>query len=137
IGRLRKLASPVNVALIGMPATAPITSREPVPELPKSRGDAGVVQRAPVTRQAPWPSRISVAPSARSAPAVLSTSSDSSNPVIVVSPAAIAPRIRARWEIDLSPGTSNRPLRALAFRALRARASGLAGPGRMEALDYL
>ena len=38
IGRLRSEASPSNTAVIGQPATAPITSRQPVPELPKSSG---------------------------------------------------------------------------------------------------
>ena len=38
IGRLRSEASPSNIAVIGQPATAPITSRQPVPELPKSSG---------------------------------------------------------------------------------------------------
>ncbi len=41
IGRLRRLASPSKVAVIGQPATAPITSRQPVPELPKSSTPAG------------------------------------------------------------------------------------------------
>ena len=36
IGRERRLASPSNVAVIGQPATAPMASRQPVPELPKS-----------------------------------------------------------------------------------------------------
>ena len=36
IGRLRKHASPSNVAVTGQPATAPSMSRQPVPELPKS-----------------------------------------------------------------------------------------------------
>ena len=36
IGRVRSEASPSKVAVIGQPATAPITRRQPVPELPKS-----------------------------------------------------------------------------------------------------
>ena len=36
IGRLRRLASPSKVAVMGQPATAPMTRRQPVPELPKS-----------------------------------------------------------------------------------------------------
>ena len=38
IGRVRSDASPSNTAAMGQPATAPMTSRQPVPELPKSSG---------------------------------------------------------------------------------------------------
>jgi hypothetical protein len=38
------------------------------------------------------------------ASAVLRTSSASNSPEMCVSPTASEPRIRARWEIDLSPG---------------------------------
>ena len=38
IGRVRRQASPSNVAVIGQPATAPMARRQPVPELPKSSG---------------------------------------------------------------------------------------------------
>ena len=41
IGRLRRLASPSKVAVIGQPATAPMTRRQPVPELPKSSTPCG------------------------------------------------------------------------------------------------
>src|SRR5258708_23027525 len=41
---------------------------------------------------------------------VLSTSSPSSSPEMRVSPTVSAPKIRARCEIDLSPGTRTRPL---------------------------
>ena len=113
IGRLRSEASPSKVAVIGQPATAPITSRQPVPELPKSSTPAGC--RKPPT-PTPWtatrPRRCARprAPSARMALAVLSTSSPSSRPEIRVSPTARAPKISARCEIDLSPGTRTRPL---------------------------
>src|SRR5215472_3976788 len=36
IGRVRRLASPSKVAVTGQPPTAPMTRRQPVPELPKS-----------------------------------------------------------------------------------------------------
>ena len=42
--------------------------------------------------------------------AVSSTSWPSSNPVILVSPTAIAPKISDRCEIDLSPGTRAVPV---------------------------
>ena len=41
IGRVRRLASPSNVTVIGQPATAPIARRQPVPELPKSSAADG------------------------------------------------------------------------------------------------
>jgi len=44
IGRPRSEASPVNTAVIGVVAMAPITSREPVPELPKSSTSDGSAQ---------------------------------------------------------------------------------------------
>ena len=46
IGRLRRLASPSKVAVIGQPATAPITRRQPVPELPKSSTPSGRAEAA-------------------------------------------------------------------------------------------
>src|SRR5262249_9778585 len=55
---------------------------------------------------------------ARIAVAVLSTSSPSSSPDMRVSPTVSAPKMRARCEMDLSPGTRARPLRAPARRAV-------------------
>ena len=46
IGRLRRLASPSKVAVIGQPATAPMTRRQPVPELPKSSTAGGSAKPA-------------------------------------------------------------------------------------------
>ena len=112
IGRWRNEASPSKVAAIGQPATAPSMSRHPVPELPKSSAAAGSAKPAtptPRTIHAPAPRRSRKAPSACTAFAVLSTSSPSSNPLISVSPTESAPRIKARCEIDLSPGTRRRP----------------------------
>ena len=114
IGRERSEASPSKTAEIGQPATAPITSRQPVPELPKSSGAAGWAKPAtptPRTCQANGPVRSTLAPSACIDFAVLSTSSPSSRPEIRVSPTESAPRIRARCEIDLSPGTRTLPVR--------------------------
>src|SRR5262245_32785223 len=85
----------------------------PVPELPYSRSPIGCP--SPPT---PRPSTSHVAPTLRtgapmasSALAVLRTSSPSSRPAMVVRPVASAPNIRARCEIDLSPGTRTRPER--------------------------
>jgi uncharacterized protein (TIGR02300 family) len=110
----------VKLVVIGVVATAPIISREPVPELPKSRALPAWRQLptpTPLTRQRPSSSRLTPAPSARTAPAVLVTSPDSKSPDIRVSPRAMAPRIRARWEMDLSPGTRAVPAKAPALRA--------------------
>ena len=111
-------ASPSNVAVIGQPATAPSISRQPVPELPKSSGSRRRGEAARRRRRgrchSPAPSRSTRAPSARTALPVLSTSSPSSKPLIRVSPTASAPRISARCEIDLSPGTRTRPLQRAA-----------------------
>ena len=65
--------------------------------------------RAPTRRNRPV--RSTLAPSACIDLAVLRTSSPSSRPEILVSPTASAPRIRARCEIDLSPGTRTLPVR--------------------------
>ena len=114
IGRERSEASPSKTAAIGQPATAPMTRRQPVPELPKSSGFRGALKPAtptPRTDHAKSPVRSTVAPSACMDFAVLRTSSPSSRPDIRLSPTASAPRIRARCEIDLSPGTRTRPTR--------------------------
>ena len=120
IGRERSEASPSKIAVIGQPATAPITSRQPVPELPKSSGAGGCANPAtptPRTDQANGPVRSTFAPSACIDLAVLSTSSPSSRPEIRVSPTASAPKISARCEIDLSPGTRTFPVRGPLARA--------------------
>ena len=114
IGRVRRLASPSKITVIGQPATAPMDNRQPVPELPKSsgaRGSAKPPTPTPMIRHASSPVRSTVAPSARMALAVDSASSPSSIPVIRVSPTVMAPRISDRSEIDLSPGTRMRPCR--------------------------
>ena len=70
-------------------------------------GEAAVA-RAPASGRRPRRSTLG----AERAPwraAVRSTSSPSSRPSISVSPSARAPRISARWEIDLSPGARTRP----------------------------
>src|SRR5579871_5529284 len=127
MGRDLRLASPVNTAVMGVVAIAPITSREPVPELPKSSSDLGLFQLptpVPRTRQRPGPSATKSAPNPRRAPAVEWTSPDSRRPEMRVSPSARAPRISARWEMDLSPGIPAVPLRGPDRRALRG--AGLA-----------
>jgi hypothetical protein len=108
IGRADSEASPVKVAVIGWLATRPINSRVDVPELPMSSATAGWSSPptpTPSTCQTPASSRWIVAPIARSAAAVASTSSPSSSPSIRLEPTASAENISARWLIDLSPGT--------------------------------
>ena len=118
MGRFFKNSSPVKTARSGWPATTPIIRRAPVPELPKSSAEAGSISPpspAPVTIQ--LPSRFSTsAPSACRARAVHKMSSDSSSPEISVRPSASAPRIKARCEMDLSPGTWTVPCNAPALR---------------------
>ena len=56
IGRPRRLASPVKVAVMSVVAIAPMTSRTPVPELPwsiTSSGSRKPPTPTPSTRQAP------------------------------------------------------------------------------------
>jgi hypothetical protein len=112
IGRLRSDASPSKVAVTSCPATTPIISREPVPALPKSsvsRGATSEPSPIPSTLQRPSAWRVMRAPSARQAAPVRSTSSPSSRPSISVRPTASRPRMKARCEMDLSPGGLSRP----------------------------
>ena len=113
MGRELRLASPVNVAVIGDVAMAPIINRTPVPELPQSItwvGSAKPPTPTPCTVQLPSSCFLTSAPKVRIALAVSKTSSPSSNPVMWVVPIAIAPKINDRWEIDLSPGTWATPV---------------------------
>jgi hypothetical protein len=68
------------------------------------------------------PSVSTSAPSDRIAAAVASVSSEAPKPVTSVSPSAIAPRRSARWEIDLSPGTSRSPRSAGAGSTMQVTA---------------
>ena len=123
IGRPRRDASPVKVALKPNPAAAPMISRTPVPALPQSMTSAGSANTPrPTTRQAPSPRRSTSAPKARMAPAERLTSSPSSKPSTCVSPRASAPRMSARCEIDLSPGARTDPLSGCARLAVMSAA---------------
>ncbi len=117
IGRADKEASPINRAPMAAPATSPITSLTPVPALPKSSASAGAVKPigpTPVTCQSPLSCFSICAPKACMARMVASTSAPSNRPLILLVPIAMPARIRARCEIDLSPGTRTVPLRASA-----------------------
>ncbi len=89
------------------------------------RARPGRRQPLPQTRHMPSPSRSRSAPRARIALAVPSTSSASEAPEIRVSPMASAPRIKALWDMDLSPRTRAVPLSGAALRAVK-RSWGLA-----------
>ena len=132
IGRRRRLASPVMTAVRGWLASTPHSRRAAVPLLPMSRMSSGS-HRPPMPR--PWmiqsaPSRVISAPSARMAAAVRRTSSPSSRPVMRVSPTARPANMRARWLMDLSPGTWIVPCSgpgARATRIGRGWSGGMAG----------
>ena len=74
------------------------------------RGSDSPPTPRPMTRQAPFRCLSISAPNARRTSAVASTSAPSNNPVTVDSPIASAPSMRARCEIDLSPGGGVVPL---------------------------
>ncbi len=125
IGRRDRDASPVNSADMPAPAMTPIIRRAPVPELAKSSARAGVLRPPgphPMTSQTPPPKFDTSAPNWRMASAVASTSSPSNRPVMRLVPVAMADRIRARCDIDLSPGTRKCP-----FSAAGVRLVGLCG----------
>ena len=126
IGRFLREASPSKVAVTPWPPTTPIISREPVPALPKSsvpRGATSAPRPGPRIRQRPGPSRSIAAPRASQALPVLSTSSPSRRPSTRVSPQVRRPKMKARWEIDLSPGGRKRPLSACPRTARKGLAS--------------
>jgi hypothetical protein len=97
-----------------------------VPELPQSSTSVGSWRPSSPTPSTVTgsPARIcdTVTPMARRQAAVLSGSSAGSRPSMRVVPSAMAPNNRARWEIDLSPGTRTVPRR-------------LPPPGRLSGLE--
>jgi hypothetical protein len=120
MGRDRRLASPLKVALRSEVAIAPMINRTPVPELPQSITSSGSRKPptpTPCTVHSPAPTCVTVAPKARIARPVSSTSCPSRRPVIRVSPTQSAPRISDRCETDLSPGICTVPRSAPAARA--------------------
>ena len=108
--------------VMGQPATAPMTRRQPVPELPKSSTPSRRAKAADADAvDAPGALAHALDRGAERAHRVGGIDARPrlrAGPAIRVSPTASAPKIRARCEIDLSPGTRARPLRAPARRAV-------------------
>ena len=124
IGRRLRLASPMNVALNGCPATIPAINRVVVPLLPQSSsapGDVRPRRPSPVIRNVASALHCdgTETPSADSTPAVLITSADGNTPRSTLSPVASAANLSARCDSDLSPGTATlrTPLTAATLRA--------------------
>jgi hypothetical protein len=132
IGRRESEASPVITVRNGRPATRPARSRIDVPELPASSGSADPrrpLQPPPSTSRAPSPDAVTCTPRLRRHAAVDATSAPGARPAMDVRPRAIAPSIRYRCEIDLSPGTVSVPASERAGVMVRvSRATGAAGP---------
>jgi hypothetical protein len=116
IGRRRRVASPVSTLSPGSAAQMPATRRREVPELPTSTTSSGSpspTQPQPSTSAiALSGSRRQAAPRAESARAVAATSAPTLTPVRRDLPRARAARIKARCDIDLSPGSTISPRRA-------------------------
>ena len=122
IGRPDRLASPINVVVIGWLATSPMSRRVEVPLFPMSsasRGWSSPPTPTPWMRHSPSSWRSIVAPIARIAAAVASTSCPSSSPVTRLSPTASAESISERCEMLLSPGIAIHPLSGTEAEKLR------------------
>src|SRR5256885_8997211 len=111
IGRRRNDWSPSSVADTQLPDRMPSIRRVVVPEFAQSSGPCGDrndLQPPPWIRAGP-PIRSIWTPRPRRHATVAATSSPSGRPSMRLSPCAMAASIRARWAIDLSPGTRSSP----------------------------
>ena len=133
MGRRRRELSPSSTKWRPpRPASRPSINRMVVPELPQSSTWAGSCRPSrPTPRTSTsWPASMAdtSTPMARRQAAVLRGSSAGSRPSMRVSPSAMAPNNRARWEIDLSPGTRTVPRRRRPLVRVVV-AMGCQGPG--------
>ena len=106
IGRRDSDSSPVSSLSNSCAASSPASSRIVVPELPQSR-DAAAARKPRMPRPVICESWIETPRSRRHA-AVDCTSAPGDRPRTWLSPDAMEPRMRARCEIDLSPGRAER-----------------------------
>ena len=119
MGRELREASPNISESKGQAASMPASSLMPVPELPQSMGRSGAAgfMATPVMRKrtGPYPSRSSststLAPNCSMARRVFRQSSLHRKLSTSVTPFARPPRMAARWEMLLSPGTVSTPCR--------------------------
>ena len=139
IGRLRSEASPSKVAVMPCPPTTPIISREPVPALPKSSTPSGA-SRPPTPTPSHPPAALARprdggAERAAGLRRAQHVARPPAGPRSRVSPTASRPRISARCEIDLSPGTRTRPVRPALRRAVSGVGAVERGQGQCSGRD--
>jgi len=132
MGRRRSGSVPVSSVVKGCPATRPERRRIVVPEplqCSTSAGSARPSRPRPCTRRRPLGSSSISAPSACMHRSVARQTSAGTQPAISVSPSAIVASIKARWVMDLSPGTVTAPRSGPEGRMIR---SGMVLLGRKE-----
>ena len=135
IGRRRSESSPVTNEWKGRPARTPLARRSVVPLLPHHNTSAG--SRRPENPRprttSSSPCTACATPSAVTTPAVACVSAPSPGRRTRESPDPIAPSSRARWVMDLSPGTRSSPRRRRAGWMTRVRAEDISSPRREPA----
>ncbi len=114
IGRCESEASPISTLSNACAQSKPVKRRMPVPAFPQSKGAALACRPCKPTPWMirDWASGVSMrTPNWLNILAVARVSSPSRKPLTCVGPSAKAPKMMARCEMDLSPGTRNRPCR--------------------------